>query len=486
MAASSSNDSETRPARVEEPKGDSWNPPMTRGGLLKTGAAVAAAGGVAATLGGKAGVAGAAGGGKNRWKHVKFRGYVRYDTVGEVVNLKLIWPIKPRQILIRTQATQACYTITSSSLSTTQDDTPGVPGHGAVGEVVLVGDDIRRFQVGDRALVAITPQCGQCYNCLLGRSDMCQFLRDHEGYESNPIFATLEDGREVGGGRGGFSELMVVNEEWACPIFTDHDAAEISLLSCVGAVGFGMSGSFVTPDAGSDVVVFGAGPIGLSIINGAAVHSAGQIICVEPIAYRREVALRLGATHAVDPTGKDTTLAVELREMCKGRTPRFFAGGRNWEVAGFGGDDTVGGGARGPDYVYEATGGQRFDPSERGIEPQPDPTGILPLQQLWGLIPNYGHGITTSVGQMGNVTIPAGRFTNAGKTLHSAQYGGVDLMKDIPRFVNLIERGIYRTDLIATKKYPLEQARQAIEDSAYRTTVSAHVVYDTSKELPTW
>lgn len=486
MAVSSTPDTKTRlEATREETGAEPWNPPLTRGGLLKTGAAVAAAGGAAATLG-KTGVAQAAGGGNNKWKNVKFRGYVRYDDKGEVVNLRLIWPIKPRQILIRTEATQACYSIVSGALANTPGAVPGVPGHGGVGRVVAVGDEIRRFQVGDRALVAITPQCGQCYNCLVGRSDMCQFLREHEGYEANPIFATMEDGRTVGGGRGGFSELMVANEEWAVPIFTEHQAAELSLLSCVGAVGFGMSSTFVPPDAGSDVVVFGAGPIGLSIINGAVVHGAGQIICVEPIAYRREIALEIGATRVVNPTGKDATLGLELREMCKGRTPRFFAGGRNWEVAGSGGDDIVGGGARGPDYVYEATGGQRFDPSLRGIEPQPDPTGILPLQQMYGLIPNYGHGVTTSIGQTGNVSIAAGRFTNSGKTLHSAQYGGVDLMKDVPRFVNLIDRGIYRTDLIATAKYPLEQARLALEDSAYRTTVSAHVVYDISKELPTW
>ena len=51
----------------------------------------------------------------------------------------------------------------------------------------------------------------------------------------------------------------------------------------------------------SDVVVFGAGPVGLSAIQGAKIKGASQIIVVEPINYRRELALKLGATAVVDP-----------------------------------------------------------------------------------------------------------------------------------------------------------------------------------------
>jgi S-(hydroxymethyl)glutathione dehydrogenase / alcohol dehydrogenase len=463
---------------------------ISRRTVLTSGAAAAALGGAANLLGGDTALAEAAHRPTNRpddkkaekkWKNRKFRGFVRHDSTADVVELRLIWPIGPRQVLIATEATQACYTITTNSLATTPSAVQNVPGHGGVGIVVYVGEQVRRFQVGDRALVAITPQCGLCYNCLHGRSDMCQFLNnDTTNGSNNPPFARMRDGREVTGGRGGFSELMVVNEEWATPVFTEHPAVPLSLLSCVGATGLGMSTTFVPVEPGCDVVVFGCGPIGLSIINGAVLHSAGQVIAVDPIAYRREVALQIGATTAIDPTGKNDTLGAELREMCKGRTDRYFAGGRTWQVNGFGGT-AQGGGGRGPEYVFEATGGQRFDPSVRGIEPQPDPTGILPLQQLWALIPNYGTGITTSVGQQGSVSIPGGNFTNAGKTLRSAQYGGVDLMKDTPRFVTLLERGLYRADLIASATYPLDGAREAIEASAYRTTVSAHVAYDPAR-----
>lgn len=71
----------------------------------------------------------------------------------------------------------------------------------------------------------------------------------------------------------------------------------------------------------------------------------------------------------------------------------------------------------------------------------------------------------------------SGAWTNRGKTIHSAQYGGVDLMKDIPRFVRLMERGLYDAGSIATATFPLEKSREAFQAAADRTTVSAHVVF---------
>lgn len=128
-------------------------------------------------------------------------------------------------------------------------------------------------------------------------------------------------------------------------------------------------------EPGSDVVVQGLGPIGLSQVNGAAILGAGQISAIDPIKYRRDVALELGATTVIDPTGKDATLVDAIRAMTQGPTHRFFAGGRSHVVTSAGFQSV----SRGPDFLYEAVVDDRF-PNAPGLGVSPDPTGILPLQ----------------------------------------------------------------------------------------------------------
>jgi len=461
------------------PADNSASTVISRRNILKGGAVAAVAGGAATLLGSPATALAAqrvaTTSSADTWKGTKFRAYVRHDSTASIEELTLLEP-GPRQIVVQTRAFQACYTTTTQALGTTPVTVPAVPGHGSSGVVLAVGAMVRRFVPGDKVIVTITPQCGVCYNCLHGRSDMCQFLNsDATNGSSNPAFATMKDGREVTGGRAGCSELMVANEEWAVPVFTDVSFLQLSLFSDVGAVGLGMPTTFVPVEPGSDVVVQGCGPIGLSQVNGAAIMGAGQIIAIDPIKYRRNVALKLGATTVIDPTGKDTTLVSTIRDMTQGPTDRFFAGGRSHvpDSANPGGFQQV---SRGPDFLYEAVGGDRF-PNAPGLGVSPDPNGILPLQQIWDLCPTYGHLVTTSVGQVGNVSFPAGAWTNRGKTIHSAQYGGVDAMKDLPRFVRLIERGLYKADKIATDTWDLNHAVDAFRAAANRSVVSAHVIF---------
>lgn len=209
-----------------------------------------------------------------------------------------------------------------------------------------------------RAIVAVNPNCGECFQCLRGRGDRCQFL---VGGVNNPPFATMTDGTEVIGGRGGFSEVMVAYEEWCVPIFSTVSSLELSLFGCVGSTGLGPPTTFVPVEPGSNVVVFGAGPIGLSMIQGARIMGAAEIISVEPIRYRREIALKVGATLALDPNVERDNLVEKIRDLCKGPTDRKFSGGRDWTpptTPNYEGSFAAG--ARGPDFVFEASTAARI------------------------------------------------------------------------------------------------------------------------------
>src|SRR5262245_49419034 len=207
-----------------------------------------------------------------------------------------------------------------------------IQGHGGVGVVEAVGSDVRRVQVGDRVCVSGTPQCGACYQCLRGRADMCQFLGRQGPNDLVPI-ADMRDGTPVYANShiGGLAELMVTFEEWVVPISTRAPAAELGMLGCVGVAGLGCTTSQVLAviGPGSIVAVVGAGPVGLSAIQGARISGASTIIAIEPIRARRELALKVGAMQALDPNAEGDRLVARVRELSKGPSDRLWAGGRD-------------------------------------------------------------------------------------------------------------------------------------------------------------
>src|SRR5688572_10824789 len=403
----------------------------------------------------------------------RFKALVRHaDFKTTQVETLTLRPIHPRQVVVRVQAAQACYTIVNAlAPARPAAPAPGAPplnpaalnaaivGHGGVGIVEEVGAMVKRVQVGDRVVVPVTAQCGECYNCLRGKGDRCQ------SGANRPLLpaASLSDGSPVNGNLGAFAELLVAWEEQTVPIFSDHDAAELSLLSCVATTGLGMAMMRVPIEAGSNVVVFGAGPVGLSAIQGARIMAASKIVAVEPIRYRRDLALRLGATAVVDPNVDKDNLVQKLREMTMGETDRAFAGGR-------------GAAADGPDYVLEAVGGDRFKPK---TEAGPDPTGTQVLVQAWQLVPPGGWLRTSGVGHPpgSTVTFPAGAWSNGTKQQAGGNFAGVNIKRDIPMFVRLIESGRFDAKSLATAKYPVERAREALQVASDRTTVSSVVVF---------
>ncbi len=267
-------------------------------------------------------------------------------------------------------------------------------------------------------------------------------------------------------GAGGNAEYAIVYEERCVPIFSKISTNELAMLACVGSTGLGMTSTLHPIESGSSVVVFGAGPVGLSAIQGARIAGATQIICVEPIAARRQLALTLGATDAVDPNKIGDKLLEQLRSMTKGTTDRIFTGGRDWSRP-FG---------AGPDYVIEAVGADQYPPK---AEAGPDPSGLKTLELIWNLCPAGGWGMTSGGGydRDGKIALPAGMFTNGSKTFCACQNGGIHSRRDLPRYVELIERGLFDAKSMITETYRFEDAHKAYQAVADRTIIAAVVTF---------
>ena len=393
-------------------------------------------------------------------------------------------PISGRQVLVRTEVSQCCYTMTVRMFGT-QDggrpdplgpqapvivndpNQPTIQGHGGVGIVEAVGPDVHRVQVGDRVIVPVTPHCGVCYQCLRGRADRCQSGANRVTF---PL-ATRSNGDQVfaAGNIGGLADLMVVYEESAVPVFTHVPSEELATLHCVSGTGLGATMTLAPVEAGSNVAIWGGGPVGLSAVQGARIMGAAQVILVEPIRTRREMAMRIGATAALDPNAEGDNLVPKIKNMCAG-TDRFFAGGGSHLANRAGIAANIG-----PDYIIEAVGYDRAKPK---VEAGPDPSGILPLQQVWQCCPGGGHICTTGVGFPTQATIafPVNQWTNASKTHHSSQYGGTNSMRDIPRYVRLIESGKFDAKNMITARYPLEKTIDAFREVIDRTTIMAMIM----------
>jgi S-(hydroxymethyl)glutathione dehydrogenase/alcohol dehydrogenase len=262
---------------------------------------------------------------------------------------------------------------------------------------------------------------------------------------------------------GGLADLMVTLEEWVVPVVTKATAVDLGMvLSCVSVAGLGAttSGTLAIVAPGSTVAVVGCGPLGLSAVQGARIAGASTIIAIDPIGVRRELALKIGATHALDPNVERDGLVERVRGLSNGPTSRAWSGGRD------SGGRRSGAGA---DLVVEAAGAEWVRPK---LEAGPDPTGIVPMRQAYEMCAAGGDVITTSLVR-GTLPLPAFLFAIGGISHHGGQAGGANPMRDIPRFVQMLDSGQYDAKALTTRVVSLPDMKDAYEEVAYRTTVTA-------------
>ncbi|MFJ3995524.1 Zn-dependent alcohol dehydrogenase [Streptomyces parvus] len=204
----------------------------------------------------------------------------------------------PGKVKLRIRATGLCHSDVSAMSGVLPQPAPFIPGHEGAGEVVDVGDGVTGLSAGDRVLVCWLPACGECPSCKRGQTQLCLAGFINAG---TPNFK--RPGGDVFGfaGTGTFTEEVVVGAGCAVPIPDDVPFEIAALIGCGVTTGLGAAINTAQVEAGSSVAVIGCGGVGISTIQGARVRGAAQIVAVDPVASRREAALRFGATEAVAP-----------------------------------------------------------------------------------------------------------------------------------------------------------------------------------------
>ena len=318
------------------------------------------------------------------------------------------------EVKVRIRATGVCHTDLSVINGVLPANPPVVLGHEGAGEIVEVGPGVPDLAVGDHVVVAWVPPCGRCRRCLEGQPHLCgQVSAAHAGKHR-----FLVDGQPVAAfvGCGTMADEITIPYQSVVRIDADVPWDVASLLGCGVTTGIGaaINAAKVTP--GSSVVVFGAGGIGISIIQGAKVAGAAEIVAVDPFESKREGVRRFGATHAVAPD--------ELADLSRDLT-----------------------GGEGFDFAFEAVGTPgtiraAYDAARRG-----------------GTACVVGAGGFTDM-----VSFSAFELFASDKKLVGTLYGSSDVRRDFPRIIRLWKAGRIDLEGMITQKLPLEDINRAFDD----------------------
>jgi S-(hydroxymethyl)glutathione dehydrogenase/alcohol dehydrogenase len=342
---------------------------------------------------------------------------------------------KAGEVMVRIAATGVCHTDAYTlSGADPEGRFPVILGHEGAGVVVEVGAGVTSVAPGDHVIPLYTPECRECKFCRSGKTNLCQKIRATQGQGLMPDGTSRFSlrGRPLLHymGTSTFSEVTVLPEISVARIRRDAPLDRVCLLGCGIPTGIGavLNTAKVTP--GSNVVVFGLGGVGLSVIQGAVLAKAGRIVAVDVNPAKFEMARQLGATDCVNPQEHDRPVQEVLVEMLDG----------------------------GADYSFEAVGN-------------------VELMRAALECCHKGWGESTIIGVAGAGqeirTRPFQLVT--GRVWRGSAFGGVRGRTELPGYVDRYLAGEIEIDAMVTHEVPLERINDAFdlmhEGKSIRTVV---------------
>ncbi|GAA1914538.1 NAD(P)-dependent alcohol dehydrogenase [Nocardioides lentus] len=341
---------------------------------------------------------------------------------------------RPGEVRVRLRASGICHTDAIVRDQWYDVPLPAVLGHEGAGVVEAVGDGVTTVAVGDHVVMSFA-SCGTCRLCLTGHPAYCAtfYELNFGGRRTDGSTAfTGGDGEAVSSHFFGQSSFATHANVYERCLVTVPASAPLELLAPLGCgiqTGAGAVLNRLDPPAGSSVVVFGAGAVGLAAVLAAVVADATTIVAVDVVGSRLALARELGATHTVDPREED---AVErIREI-------------------------TGGGA---DFALDTTG---------------VPTVFRQLSDCLGVLGQGAMVGATTPGTEGTVDI--GTTLLSGQTLHMVIEGDSVPQSFIPRLIDLYEQGRFPFDRLV-RTYDFDAINDGFADSESGEVLKPVVVF---------
>jgi S-(hydroxymethyl)glutathione dehydrogenase/alcohol dehydrogenase len=343
----------------------------------------------------------------------------------------------PRDALIEVKASGLCHSDDHNVSGDFPAPAPLVGGHEGAGIVVEVGSEVTRVRPGDHVVLFPTPSCGQCAFCNKGKAFLC----DEGAYAMLPtrrdgVFPFRAKGRDISSycQLGTFSQYLVASEIQMLKIDDDIPFEAACLVGCGVMTGWGGAEKVAQVGVGDTVVVVGVGGVGMASVQCARVAGAANIVAVDPVEFKREQAMRFGATEAVADID-------EAMRVVSGLTRNVMA-----------------------DSVILTVGVL---------------TGSL-FGEVADLVGKGGTICSTSVARFDDDTIrglPISAFMLSAKNIAGNVFGRANPLWDMPRMFQLYRRGELMLDEMITQRYSLDDINVGYDDMHAGKNVRGVIVY---------
>jgi NDMA-dependent alcohol dehydrogenase len=312
---------------------------------------------------------------------------------------------------------------------------PVVGGHEGAGVVDAVGADVTRVKPGDHVVCSFIPACGKCRYCATGAQNLCNEGKNAgTGMFADGTFRFHDDeGADLGGlcVLGTFSQYAVVSE-WSCIRIPEDIPFEVAaLVGCGVPTGWGSAVYAAGVRAGQTVVIYGAGGVGSNAVQGARYAGGKNVVVVDPVEFKRDMAKVFGATH----TFADAQAAH--------------------------------------DFVFDTTHAQLADHAIITVGSLHDEV----IQSAIEVVGKSGQVTITAVGD-GSVRVHAGLLIGYQRRVQGAIFGGCNPLYDVPRLLGLYRSGDLKLDELITRRYRLDQVNQGYQDMLDGKNIRGVIIHE--------
>ncbi|MGV0635701.1 NDMA-dependent alcohol dehydrogenase [Mycolicibacillus trivialis] len=344
------------------------------------------------------------------------------------------------EVQIRMHAAGMCHSDYHLTTGATPIGLPALGGHEGAGVVTKVGRNVSGIEEGDHVILAFIPACGACPPCLKGFRSLCD-----RGAVLLGGKAIADDTHRIHAGSQGvspmnllgtFAPYMTVHKDSVVKIDPDVPFESAAIMGCAVPTGFGSATNVAEVQPGESVIIVGVGGIGMSALQGAVLAGARHVIAIDPAEYKREQAIKFGATHVYPSMAEAIAPVMEL----------------TWGIM-----------------------------AQKTIIAVGEMHGDM-LEEAMILTAKTGTCVVTGMGAMTDVDVKLNLFlfTMLQKTLKGNIFGGGNSHVETPRLVGLYKSGLLKVDEMVTKTYKLEDINDGYQDMLDGKTIRGVITFDES------